>query len=192
MNRRIAFGLAVLAQFAFLGWMVASQERALRVGRRVVLSIEPFDPIDPLSGRYLAIAPRAGRIDLAEVENWFGAGDPAADATSLVGQEIDVTLTERGGEWIPARVEIAGSAPGSEIRLRGRVLSAYGSTIVVAYGLDRFYIPADAADPSPLLWQEGRHLSIEVRVTSDGHALIQDLLIDGEPFSKWNAAQKPK
>jgi uncharacterized membrane-anchored protein len=193
MNRRLAFLLAVVAQLAFLGWMVAAQERVLAVGRRIVLPIEPVDPIDPLSGRHLAIRPKLSRIDLAKLRSWADAESLERAATELAGHEVIVPLREEAGEWVATEVEDADSfRPGGELALRGRVRNHYGATVVVEFGLERYFIPSDASDPSPLLWEPGHTLAIAVRVMADGSSTIEDLLVDGQPFRQWNAAQKPK
>ena len=189
MNRRVAYLLAVLAQLLFLGWMVGAQEHLRKTGRRIVISIEPVDPIDPLAGRYLAIRPRPGRLDLGELPNDLALTDPPRSDESIVGREVDVFLREEGGEWVASYVELAGRERDDALFLRGRVRSASGSLLFVEFGLERFYIPADAADPSPLLWQGGRHLAIAVRVLPSGEAGIEDLLVDHEPFAAWNRSQ---
>jgi uncharacterized membrane-anchored protein len=192
MNRRVAYGLAVLAQLVFLGWMVAAQEHLRAHGRRVVISIEPVDPIDPMAGRYLAIQPQPGRVDLTKVSSSL-ALEHAQDAdSSLVGQQVDVTLREEDGLWIASSIGYPTHDHEGALFLRGRVRSAYGSLVFVDFGLERFYIPADASDPSPLLWQTGHKLAIEVKVSTEGEGSVTDLLIDGESFASWNRAQQKK
>ena len=191
MNRKTAFLLAVLAQFALLGWMVAAQERVLAHGRRIELKIEPFDPIDPLSGRYLQIRVAVSRVDLKTIRPAWDTASLEAEAASLVGQEVVVTLGDTNGDLAPEDVvNPAYFEPSpSTIALRGQVKRHFGSTIDVEYGLERFFIPADASDPSPLMWQQDHRLEIVVRAMPDGRSTLEDLLIDGEPFALWNARQ---
>jgi len=191
MKRRLAWLAAVLAQLALLGWIVASQERLRVTGRAVVLAIEPFDPIDPLSGRYLRIRARATRIDLAELHPGWNGEALEQHAEQFVGQEVAVTLRAAGERFEPEAVaSTAYQEPGGSIVwLRGRVRSRYGAVLEIDYGLDRFFIPSDAADPSALLWQGGHELDIVVRVAVDGRSSIEDLLVDGKRYAEWNAAQ---
>jgi uncharacterized membrane-anchored protein len=191
MNRRIAFLLAVLAQLGFLGWMVADQERLLARGREVILPIQPFDPIDPLSGRYLAIQLQASRVDLAALDGSVDAEGAERRAEQLVGQRVYVRLREKDGRWEPDSIGPLGwgEPAANEVWLRGAVRARYGTTVDVDFGLDRYFIPANASDPSPLLWQQGHQLAIVARVSPDGRGSIADLIVDGKPFAAWNAAQ---
>ncbi len=192
MKRRLAFLLAALAQLAFLGWLVADQERLRATGRAIVLSIEPVDPVDPLSGRYLAIRVKAARIDVAKLLPELAADAQSRTAASLAGEEVAVVMREKDGRWEPESIESAryGDPGASAVWLRGRVRTVSETVVDVDFGLDRYFIPAHAADPSPLLWRRADHeLAIVARVSVEGRATIADLLVDGQPFAEWNAAQ---
>ncbi|MBL8840631.1 MAG: GDYXXLXY domain-containing protein [Planctomycetes bacterium] len=201
--------LAILAQLAFLGWLVAAQERTLAAGERVVLAIAPVDPFDPLSGRYLAIRVALARLNLAEFE--------AEGHEVVVG--ADVPAAEPGGEPLlrfanlPAALELAteGSpraarrlligAAAKEARapfLGSRVLWSSGGVLELDLGLDRYYIPGDAEDPT-LWWNRATErpaerpmLTLAVRVTAAGKSAIEELLVDGVPYPEWNQREQQR
>lgn len=205
--------LAILAQFAFLGWMVAAQERLLAAGERVVLAVAPVDPFDPLSGRYLAIHLALARLDLAAFE--------AAGHEVVAGE--DVPAAEPGGDPLlrfahrPAALELAteGSpraarrlligAAANEARppfLASRVLWSSSGVLELDLGLDRYYIPGDAEDPT-LWWNRATErpadpasarptLTLAVRVTAAGKSAIEELLVDGVPYPEWNRREQQR
>lgn len=61
--------VALAAQVAGLGWLVARYERVLAKGEVVRIPCEGFDPSEPLRGRYLQVA---ARLDCDEVEGREG------------------------------------------------------------------------------------------------------------------------
>lgn len=187
MNRRLAFFSAVAAQLALLGLMVAREERVLLRGERVVLAIEAVDPIDYLRGRYVSFRPRIATIDLASVALDVPKSSIAA------GSKIAVELVPEGNHFVARRlVDEPLLADARPPFLRAVVTSVDGATLTLDYGLDRYFIPANAADPSPLTRDPRHDVSISVRVLGDGRCVIEELLIDGEPFADWNEEQKPR
>lgn len=185
MSRRAKFLLAMLLQFSILGLMIAQAEWTLKSGVRVELAVEPFDPIDPLSGRHLVVQLAANRIDLESI-------DPAHRADLAVGDELfvafDVFLK-------PATVLRASrSIPPEGVVYAKATVRSVDSIVRVDYGLDRFFIPLDATDPSIFRDAEGKRpeLRLIARLASDGHFVTEDLLVDGVSFSEWNARTAKK
>lgn len=72
MNKALWIGLAAVAlaaQVAGLGWLVARYERVLAQGEVIRVPCEGFDPSEPLRGRYLQVT---ARLDCDEVEGRDG------------------------------------------------------------------------------------------------------------------------
>jgi hypothetical protein len=62
----------------------------------------------------------------------------------------------------------------------------------VEFDFDRFYIPADGEDPSFMVRDRSHTLRARLCVPSDGHAVLEELLIDGKTWSEWNAERRAK
>jgi len=201
MTKRTLFLIAVALQVALLGWMVASSERTLARGTRVVLRVRPVDPIDFMTGRYVDAHPAIGRIDVAKVPLVGAPPEDAAagtaagtpDLSRFWSRTVCVELRQEGEYWVAERVVLADGAVAPRAPfLRGRVAPSNGTLLDVDYGLDRFDIPYDAEDPSPLARSNDHSVALVVRVASDGRSVTEDLVVDGRPFAEWNAAEKAK
>lgn len=189
MNRPRALMLALAPQVLLLLSMIAREEITLRTGVPVVLEVRPYDPMDMLSGRYLAVPLAIEQLD----------ADQIAHPTPPLhyGQAVWVGLKPGEDHWTPlslaAEPPDAGTAQ-AFVWLRGRINDSWSGdgVIKVAYDLDRFYIPEDAADPSRLESGQtaARKLALVVRVNSQGRGSIADLLVDGQPYAQWNRAQR--
>ncbi len=210
-DRKRATGwlLAIVAQFAFLGWMVGAQERLLATGESVVLAVAPVDPFDPLAGRYLAIRAELSRLDLAAFEAAghsivVGADVPPAAVNGepllrFAGRPAALELAREGSPRAAHRLLIGAAA--AEARppfLASRVLWSNQGLLELDLGLDRYYIPGDAEDPT-LWWNreiDGRTqrptLTLVVRVTAEGKSAIEELLVDGVPYPEWNRSEQAR
>jgi uncharacterized membrane-anchored protein len=200
MTKGTLFRIAVALQVALLGWMVAASERTLSRGTLVVLKVRPVDPIDYMTGRFVRVRPEIATLDLAVVplvgepgESSNGVLPGDSPYAGLLNDPVLVELRPAGGLWIATRVVWAGGAVAPHAPyLRGRVESVHENHLDVDYGLERFDIPYDAEDPSPLT-RSGEHVvALAVRVADDGRSVTEDLVVDGRPFAEWNAAEKAK
>ncbi len=191
-----AWFLAILMQLGFLGWMVAAQERALAGGERVVLAVAPVDPFDPLAGRYLSIRVVVERVDPAAVEIVAGGDVSAADASVPLGRyfghEAALELATEGTPRSARRLLIGDAvAQARSPFLKSRVRWSNDSWLQLDLGLDRYYIPGNAQDPTQWWQRETRRpeLTLAVRVAADGRSATEELLVDGVPFPEWNRNQ---
>lgn len=202
MNRRIVFQIAVALQLVFLGWMVASKERAVSTGMRIVLKVAPVDPIDHLSGRYIQITPAIARLDPAKVpvvradEGTGGTGptrEGAAGTSSLLGRVVFVELTQVGDVWDATRVVVDGSgvAPRAPF-LRANVEYSPDTMLRLRYPFGRFFIPADGHDPSYLATDPKHSVKVVVKVPSDGCGVLEELLVDEKRWKEWDAEERAK
>lgn len=180
MKIAIQYLLALVPPFAALGWIVAREEWTRSHGVEVRLEVRAYDPMDALSGRYMAVPLAISRLSLSEL------APPGTDIRN--GDDVFVAL--RPGDPFWTAVSVSKVEPGEGVFLRGLatwVQSVGASTI--DFGLDRFYIPDQGGDPSRR--DDGfladRRLTAVVRVTDTGRASIVDVLVDGEPYASWNA-----
>lgn len=203
--------LAILAQFAFLGWLIAAQERTIAAGERVVLAVAPVDPFDPLAGRYLAIRVALARLNLAEFEAAghelvIGADVPEAEpggepllrfANLLAALELEPDAPADGRPRGARRLLIGAAAKEARAPfLRCRVLWSVAGVLELDLGIERYYIPGDAEDPT-LWWtrqqpQRPPTLTLAVRVTAEGKSAIEELLVDGTPYPEWNRREQQR
>lgn len=175
MSSALRFWLAVLPSFAAVAWLVARAELDLHSATEVHLEVRPYDPMDPLSGRFLAVPLAIGQLDPGAL----------APGPEFHGGELAWVVLEPGQPHWRASALFARDPGGDRVALRGRVLSVYPGSITIDYGLERFFIPHDAQDPTQ---PAGAHrLVAVVHVARDGRGYLVDLLVDGESFLAWNA-----
>ncbi len=178
MKRLHAFVLCIAPQFAVVAALVAREEQALATGTEVVLEVRPYDPMSLLSGRYVATPLVIEDMDPALVRLPSPELEP--------GERVCVSLKRRGGVW--EAVEVS-REPGAQPFLRGWWV---GEPARATYGIDRFYIPETAEDPSLARGPTGQRLglALRLRITSDGRATVEDLLVEGLSFADWNRARQ--
>jgi len=182
-NRAWRFWAAVVPSFLAVAAIAVRAEWTVNTGREVRLAVRAYDPMDALSGRYLAVPLAVERLDPRL------GGDTGASAETRYGGGETIWVRLEPGEpfWTPAEVRSEPSASADVVVLRGTVVNAYAGEIWVDYGLDRFFIAQEAVDPTV---PRGAHvITAVVRVTADGSAALADLLVDGESYADWNARQ---
>ncbi|MCY2958560.1 MAG: GDYXXLXY domain-containing protein [Planctomycetota bacterium] len=179
MNSTLRFWAAVVPSFLFVAAIAMRAEWTLRTGREVHLAVRAYDPMDALSGRYLAVPLAIERVD---------RGAAARDEQrSLLGRVVWVRLEPGEPFWLAAEVLDAPPGDPDVVALRGTVVNDQQADLWVDYGLDRFFIPQDAADPT--VPRNAHRLTAVVRVTREGTSALADLLVDGETYADWNARQ---
>ena len=188
MKTQTLFALALAPQLALLAGLVVREEHARATGTEVVLEVRAYDPMDPLSGRYIRVPLAIARIELADVKHQ----GPLPEQGSIVY----VRLEKREKQWEP--IELCAQEPdaalGPFLRARRELRWASDTTnfVQLDYELDRFYISEKANDPTGFVngqWQ-AHALKVVVRVTGAGRGAITDLLVDGQPYAEWNRAQR--
>lgn len=184
MNRAVTFLCAVVPQFLLVGGLVVREEYVRATGRAVLLEIRPYDPMDPLSGRYLGTPLAIERLDLGRLPHDDGLRER---------DEVWVVLAPGPKFWEPVAVRAARPEAGpDQVVVYGEVdrqpLREADVVLVVEYPIGRFYIPEDGKDPTG--WQprgEPRpEVALLVKVAASGRMTIEDLLVDGRPYAEWN------
>lgn len=184
MNRIAAFACAVVPQFLLVGGLVVREEYVRATGRAVLLEIRPYDPMDPLSGRYLGTPLAIEQLDLGRLPHDDGLRERS---------EVWVVLAPGPKFWEPVAVRAERPAvPAEQVVVRGDVdrrwIRDAGTVLPVRYPIGRFYIPADGKDPTGWLLQDQSRpqVTLLVKVTAGGGMALEDLLVDGRPYAEWN------
>jgi uncharacterized membrane-anchored protein len=167
--------LILALQAAWILGTTFQQERALRVGKPVMLETERVDPRDLLRGDYLILNYKISRVptnlfsppvktDLPYGTKVFVALTPGpnhfheilrASTNELVASENEVVLVSKsaGTRWNAA------------------------SSVLVEYGLERYYVAEGQGNPT------GK-LTVQAVVPASGRASIKQVFVDGKPFAE--------
>lgn len=177
MNRRAAFLLALLPQLGFVGWLTWQGERTLALGRLVTLDVEATAPIDPLRGRYLRLEYAASHVD--------GALGPIDVAHEKIGTTTYVEFMRSGDLWWPFRYafEPIEATTAETAVLAGTLRAVSVGRIELDYAFDQYFIPNDGLDVHGI---DRHRLRVRLRVADDGHGVIEDVLVDDQPYLEWN------
>lgn len=178
------FYLIVGLQLLFLVGEAAKYRVALAHGQTVLLRVVPVDPRSLFLGNYMALSYDISSLNLSAI-----AHDPKA-ARASVGDTVYVVLRP-AKPWAQAVEVTSAKPPRRDGRpfLKGRVAAGFGGRLMVAYGLERYYIPEAAQERvnelarRRLRTRQGwAQLTVEVAVQDDGRGLIRRVLVDGEPL----------
>ncbi len=179
MTRAMKYVTVIAVQVAVLVLLIAREEHTLKDGRPVELRVEPFDPIDPLSGRFVQVRLE---IDHPSVEIFEANRDELKQGASVY------VLLDTNAD--PAEVSSVRSIPPNDDSpfLKATVRSVDVTQMHLDYGLERFFIPKDAKDPTRPRDSIGNmnNVRLLVKIDKSGHAVTQDLLVNGVPFAEWN------
>lgn len=142
-------------------------------GTTVHLATEPYDPTDPFRGDYQVL-----RYDL----NTVSPALPGYANIGPVGSTVYVRL-EPSTELAPTEraywhaVEIS-HEPVGDVCLRGQVAETGGSRIVIAYGIESYFVQKDQTFEDWI----GKTVSVDVKV-SNCTGRIANIFLDGQ---KWD------
>ncbi len=177
---RWAFLAVVLLQLLFLLGLAAYKEVNLRTGQLVVLQTVPVDPRDLFRGDYVILRYQVSTLSEPQVYlNQLYNTRP--------GDTVYVRLSKetKGGQEVWGAVEVA-RQPGSgwEFFLKGRLTRFDPSAPVaeVEYGIESYFVP-EGQGPSLEQAAQAGTLLVRARVSGFGEAVIQDLLLDGQPWT---------
>lgn len=181
-GRRLIVSALVLslAQFGFLGWMIAGRAAILRDGREVLLKVEPVDPRDLLRGDYVALGYEISALPVSLFTNVVEGteSDMGAPVFVRLKQDADGYFRAAAADLKPFETPPAQN----EADLRGRL--TYGqifykeTSINVDYGIGRFYLP----EGEGLAIEKDmrvRPFAIKAAISEDGTAQIKALM-DGD------------
>ncbi|MBL8860705.1 MAG: GDYXXLXY domain-containing protein [Planctomycetes bacterium] len=179
MSTGVRYWAAIVPSFLAVAAIALQAEWTLRAGREVLLEVRAYDPMDALSGRYLAV-PLA--IERLPAERFSGP-----PGRSAAGERVWVRLEPGEPTWSAAEILAEPPAGAELVALRATLVRQDPREVWLDYELDRFFVPQEAADPT--LPRGARRIVAVVRVTRDGRGALADLLVDGERYAAWNARQ---
>ena len=158
---RIAFWAIVAAQLVFLIGFIGVREAALRTGTEVVLQTVPVDPRSLLQGDYAILD-----YEIARLPDWM---DELA-----TGRTVYVALREERDAWTSSAYTDERSRVDGEVFIRGRI----DRTGHADFGIGTYFVPEGTGH----IVERAQDVKVVVRVDRNGNAVIEDLLVDGEPF----------
>lgn len=132
----------------------------LLTGTTVVLATRPVDPFDILRGQYITI-----RYEISSIPSISGA---------IEGETVYVSLREDNtGIWRYEGRSLTKPTKGAFIK--GDIKRTTGENAFVEYGIEQYFFERGATIPQT-------NLTIEVKLSSSGHARISQLLQHGKPL----------
>ncbi|MDE1996835.1 MAG: GDYXXLXY domain-containing protein [Rhizobiaceae bacterium] len=206
--RRIWIAAVVVAglQTLIFGYTVVARASVLWSGTDILLKVRPVDPTDLLRGDYVTLNYDISNVlastlrehqQASDVGN-TGAGSANSSSSSTQPQPpantsglgvLSVRLKkQQDGFWsvvessfgtlaIEPDTVVLKSVPMQYTLPTGSDQTIWG----VQYGIERYYVPEGDGRDLEQARNEG-HLSVAVRVASDGKAQIRALLLDGKPI----------
>ena len=142
-----------------MGW-VGLNEYQLRVGKRLVLPVEGYDPRDLLSGHYLRYKVRYGM--------------KCPNRPELVPVPAYACFKPK------KTIRLKQPLKDCSLFLKGQCFKGH----FLVKDLDRYYIPENKAKKAEELFQTAREKQVVLSVLSTGQALVQDILVEGKSLKK--------
>lgn len=179
MNLRLGLLLVLaLAQWAVPGYLIQRGQATLREGTAYKFRTAPVDPADPFRGRYLVLNFEAAWVTVPagfDVEPRQPLYAPIeVDAEGFARLGVPQKTPPDRGDWL----RVVTGWRDDQQRLR------------VTLPFDRYYLDENAAPAAERLYLAGnrRGASAGARLTyaqvrvREGYAVIEDLVIDGQPL----------
>jgi len=132
----------------------------LITGKKIVLATQPIDPFDPFRGQYITINYEISR--LSDIE---GFEEKDTIYVSLKEDERGIWRFENASKSKPSRGDF----------IRGKVISVYGTSVRIEYGIEQFFFERHAKLPT-------RNITVEVAVADSGRAKLSQILHNGKPI----------
>ena len=142
-----------------MGW-VGLNEYRLKVGKRLVLPVEGYDPRDLLSGHYLRYKVR------------YGMKCPKRPGATLVPAYACFKPKKT--------LRLKPPLKDCSLFLKGQCFKGH----FLVKDLDRYYIPEKKAQKAEKLFRNAKEKQVVLSVLSTGHALVQDILVEGKSLKK--------
>jgi len=137
------------------------------------------DPRDLIRGDYVILNYKISRLDGTLFK-------PALTNELRTGTKVYVTLVKEGEFHRAASVSLQPPTPDSGRVLQGEVITPWSLqfgaskapvSVRVEYGLERYYVHEGTGQP------QGK-LTARISIPQSGHASIQQVFIDGKPYSE--------
>jgi uncharacterized membrane-anchored protein len=172
------FAVVCVLQLAVPAAMIQRREAALRHGEVYLFRTAPVDPHDAFRGRYVALD-----FQQAVVEGIW------PDEACRPGRVAYAILTKYV-EGFASITAVVFTPPDDTVFLKVRIIHYYNNRLRLALPFDRFYMDEFSAPEAEReyfrIHRERRELPAWARVRVDnGFAVLEDLLIDGQPIRDW-------
>ena len=158
---RTAFWIVVAGQLVFLLGFIAVKEVALRTGTEVVLQTVPVDPRSLLQGDYAILD-----YEIARLPSYME--DAPTDRT------VYVALSQGREVWEAESYEYS-RPPASQVFIKGRT----DSRERLDFGIGTYFVPEGTGH----IIEQAQDVKVVVNLDSDGNAIIEEVLVDGQPFN---------
>ena len=162
MSRRfkVGFWIVVAGQLALLLTVIGVKEQTYRTGDTVVLQAMPVDPRSLLQGDYVEL-------------NYEIALLPQFPSEPPIGSKMFVSLVEKDDAW--EAIGYGTSKPGGkEVFIKGIV----GPNGRLDFGIGTYFVP----EGTGRVIERSQDLKVRVAISGGGDALINEVLVDGQPF----------
>jgi len=156
---KLAFWATVVGQIILLLAFIAIKENTLRTGASVLLQTVPIDPLSLLQGEYVVLD-----YEIADLGH----------RVVRPGETFYVELFETpDGVWVASQY-LSEKPDSDRVFIKGTV----GPRSRLEFGIDTFFIPEGTGQ----IIERARDVKVMVAVDSSGSAVIEDLIVDGQPF----------
>lgn len=172
--KRNLFILILTLQSAWVLYMVAVQESALREGTPILLETERVDPRDLLRGDYLILNYKISSVP-------GSLFSPPVETHLSAGTKVFVALKPDGEFHVVTRASTNAFRPAAgELLVMGRStwpMWNRTNSIHVEYGLEKYFVREGTGNPT------GK-LTVQVVVPQSGRASIKEVFLDGKPYAE--------
>ena len=168
---KIAFWAVIAGQIILLVAFIAVKENTLRTGTSVLLQTVPIDPRSLLQGDFAIL-----NYEISELPDYI--------REERQGDRIYVELIKQeDGVWRANRYSSV--KPDSDRTFIKGTVTRPGR---LEFGIDTYFIPERTGD---IIARAG-DVKVRVAVSSGGTAVIEELLLDGEPFDPSRPPDLPR
>lgn len=168
----VIFIIVVLAQLYVPAQMILNQESIIDTGTLFKFKTIPFDPIDPLRGKYIHLRFEEDTFNITNKKEWTRY------------QEVFVVI-ENDSEGFAKIVNIVKEKPDSNLDfLKANIDFVNKEHIRIEYPFNRFYMEESKAKEAEDLYQQNSNNHIQgayaLVYVKDGESVLKDVMIDGK------------
>lgn len=168
----VIFIIVVLAQLYVPTKMILNQESVLETGKRFKFKTRPFDPIDPLRGKYIFLRFEEDKFDITNKNEWTRH------------QEVFVII-ENDAEGFAKIASVVKDKPDLNIDfLKAKIDYVNKEHIRIEYPFKRFYMEESKAKEAEDLYQQNSNEKIKnayaLVYIKEGESVLKDVMIDGK------------
>jgi uncharacterized membrane-anchored protein len=171
------FVVVLALQCAWILGTVATQERALHVGRLVLLETQPVDPRDLLRGDFVRLNYKISDVPREIFFEPRLTGEVSPGTTVFVG----LVLAGTNQFYQVSRASTEKFTPdANEVLLRGRAAPGWRNrtgSVHLEYGLEQYFVAEGTGNP------HGK-LTVQAAITRSGRASIKEVFVDGRPYAE--------